>query len=85
MRYSLTSFIAKSQAVECFWFNKALGFRYKSKCVVISMYSVWASCNYVMQAAHFWHGFIQFITRYRQIGSTHITLTETVLYHFEEH
>lgn len=78
------SFRSKKPGCRTFGHNKALGFRHNSTHVVISMYSVWAPCNYVTQPAHFGHGFIQFITRYRQIGNTHLTLAQTVLYHYFE-
>jgi len=67
---ALFAYISHSKKPGCrtFWNNKTLGFRYKFKYVVISMYSVWASCNYVTQPAHFRHGFIHFITRHRQFS-----------------
>jgi hypothetical protein len=63
---ALFTYIFRSKKPGCrtFWHDKAIGFRYKSTFVVISMYSFWASCNYVTRPAHFGYGFIQFITRY---------------------
>jgi hypothetical protein len=75
-------FHSKKPGCRTFWHNKALGFRYKSKYIAISMYNVLASCNYVTQPAHFGRGFIHFITRYRQIGNTHLTLAQTILYYY---
>ena len=85
---ALFTYIFRSKKPGCrtFWRNKAIGFRYKSTYVIISVYSVWASCNYVTQPARFGHGFIQFIRRYRQIGNTHLTLAQTFLYrYFKKH